>query len=522
MKNLAILFIFLFSFNIIIGQVQSVEELDSKFLNWHNKDYASTGVLGTSVDRAKELIKSNPKTEKKIIVAVIDSGVDIDHEDLKDNIWVNENEVPDNGIDDDGNGYIDDMHGWNFIGNSNGENIYYENLEYTRIVRENDPQNPDLADAKKRYNAELEERKEEKKILERFETVYNKAKSIIEDNVGVTVNSAKDLSAVNSTDPLVLGAIRFLQQRYSSGFTEEGWNEFVVRNDEYLKYRLNLDYEPRSITGDDPTDITDKFYGNPDVKGPRPNHGTSVSGVIGATVDNGVGINGIATNVQIMCLRSTPNGDERDKDVALSIYYAVDNGADIINMSFGKPFSPQKKFVDDAVKYAEQKGVLLIHGSGNASKDIDIYEVFPSDRFLDRSEATNWLNVGATSMDLGKEVVATFSNYGQKHVDIFAPGVDILSTDTSNTYSLSDGTSLSAPVVTGIAALVLSYYPDIEPAELIDILLVSSLTFTKPKKVFQPSNTGKKRPKSKFVELSKSGGIVNAYGALIEAQRRYD
>ena len=354
----------------------------------------------------------------------------------------------------------------------------------------------------------------------KFEKAYKKAKSIIKSNTGVSVNSADDLSSINSTNQQVLGAKRFLSERYASGFTEQGLENLINSNNEYINYFLNVDYNARTLVGDDPNDITDRIYGNPDVKGPRSNHGTSVAGIIAANRDNGVGINGIADNVKIMCIRSTPRGDERDKDVALGIYYAVDNGAHIINMSFGKEFSPQKRFVDEAVKYAEEKGVLIVHGSGNSGNNIDVKESFPSDRFLDGSEPTNWINVGASSLKLDLEVAAIFSNYGKAHVDVFAPGVDIISTDSSSTYSMHDGTSLSAPVVTGISALLLSYYPQLEPQELIEILMTSSFKFTKPKKVLQPTGSGEKRKKVKFTELSKSGGIVNAYNALIEAERK--
>lgn len=524
MKNILTILIAGFNLSCAIGQVRSVDKLDAKFLNWHHKDYELSGVVGTSVDKAYEYINSRSKEGKTkegktIVVAVIDSGVDIDHEDLKGQIWVNTDELPNNNIDDDGNGYVDDIYGWNFIGNNDGENIHYENLEYTRIVRQNDSENPNFLEAKTLYNSELAKRKKERENIESFEKRYNQAKSIIEAKTGIQVESNKDLVSINSSDEQVIGAKRFLQDRYASGFTEDGLKNLMNRNEEYLNYFLNISFEARSLTGDDPHDITDKFYGNPDVKGPRSDHGTSVAGIIAAIRNNNIGIDGIASNVKIMCLRSTPRGDERDKDVALSIYYAVDNGADIINMSFGKEFSPQKRFVDEAVKYAEQKGVLIIHGAGNSGDNIDSKESYPSDRYLDGTEATNWLNVGASSMDLNLEIAAVFSNFGKKHVDIFAPGVDIISTDSSSTYSMHSGTSLAAPVVTGIAALVLSYYPELEPDQLIDILLAGSFKFAKPKKVLIPSLTSEKRKKTRFTKLSKSGGIANAYNAMIEAEK---
>ncbi|MCV9387094.1 S8 family peptidase [Reichenbachiella ulvae] len=512
----AFILIPIFSF----AQANKVEDLDTTYLNWYNQDYEATGVLGASVDYAYDYLEKEQLVSTTVVVAVIDGGVDIDHEDLKERIWVNEDEIADNGIDDDENGYIDDMHGWNFIGNADGENVKYENLEYTRLVRENDANNPLLPRAQEMYDNELEKRRKERESLDGFIQVVEKTFWIIKTKTGVEIKTAEDLKRVQSEDPQVLAAKKFLQGRFDAGFTMELLDQLVEQNRDYLDYHLNQNFRPREIVGDNPNDWKDRGYGNPDVKGPRADHGTSVAGVIAAVRDNEIGINGIASDVEIMVVRSTPKGDERDKDVALAIYYAVDNGADIINMSFGKEFSPQKQFVDEAVRYAEQKGVLLIHTAGNNGLNIDQEPRYPTDEFLEGGYASNWLNVGASTLELNKELVAQFSNYGAEDVDIFAPGVNILSTDTLNTYSLHDGTSLAAPVVSGVAALVLSYYPDLQPLELIDILLSSSFQFKKPKKVYLPNLEAEKPSKVKFDELSTSGGVVNAYLALKEAQKR--
>ncbi|MEM7297953.1 MAG: S8 family serine peptidase [Bacteroidota bacterium] len=501
------------------SQVQDVKELDEKYLNWHNEDYASSSIVGTSVEKAYVEFLNSDSPRKTIIVAVIDSGVDIYHEDLEGKIWVNEDEIPDNNLDDDDNGYIDDVYGWNFIGNESGENVNYETLEYTRVLRTEEVGSPLYFKAKSLYDKEISKRKEEKKNLEGFEKVYYKAKDIIQISTKVEVTKLEDLSKVQSSNERVLSAKRFLKERYEMGFTEEVLEDLKTQNEEFLSYHLSLDFNPRSIVGDDPFEISDTKYGNPDVVGPRANHGTSVAGVIAANRNNDIGIQGIATDVKIMAIRSTPNGDERDKDVALAIKYAVDNGADVINMSFGKDLSPQKEFVDDAVRYAEEKGVLLIHSSGNSGKNIDTEESYPSGVFLDGQEAANWLCVGASDYELNEEVIAVFSNYGAKQVDIFAPGVNIVSLDTANSYSMNDGTSLSGPIVSGVAAIVLSVYPDLTPEEIIDILMNSAFTFKKPKKVLAPLSGSGKRKKTKFGELSRSG-IVNAYQALVEAEKQ--
>lgn len=494
----------------VCAQKSSVDKFDTKFVNWQNRDPEIDKVMGTGVDRVyKELLKDRaPK--KMVTVAVIDSGVDIDHEDLQGRIWTNEDEIPNNNIDDDHNGYVDDVHGWNFIGNKSGENISYENFEYTRIYKSGE--GPLYEKAKKLYEAELNKRNSEKNDLAKFEEIYFKAKSIIKTKTGVDVNSLKDLDGITDQDPQVLSAKRFLSSRYERGFEEKILSGLKQNNSDYLNKFLNPEFNPRAIVGDDPLNINDVAYGNGDVKGKRSDHGTSVTGVIAAMRDNNIGINGIATNVKIMCLRSTPRGDERDKDVALAIKYAVDNGADIINMSFGKALSPQKEFVDQAVKMAESKGVLIVHSAGNNGQNIDEEESYPSDRYLDGSKATNWITVGASGLTDDETVAARFSNYGQKHVDLFAPGKDIVSTDSTNTYNKNDGTSLAGPMVTGVAALVLSYYPDLKPQQLIRILIESCTKIER--KVLLPGQSGEDSKKVKFATLSVSGGVVNAYKAM--------
>jgi subtilisin family serine protease len=499
------------------AQTQNIRELDQKYLNWYNLDSQNDQILGTSVDKAYRDFLKERQPKKTIIVAVIDGGIDIDHVDLKDNIWVNEDEIPGNNIDDDQNGYIDDVHGWNFIGNSNGENIHYENLEYTRIIK-SAPGDPDFEKAKQYYEKELVKRKKEKENISNFERVYNEAKAIIKEQAGVNVTSPSDLSKISSSNPQVIKAKQFLESRYSQGLTEKSLIAYRRHVADYIEYYLNTEFSPRSIVGDDPSIIDHKVYGNADVKGPRADHGTGVAGVIAAVRDNNIGINGIAANVKIMCLRSTPSGDERDKDVALAIRYAADNGAHIINMSFGKDFSPQKKLVDEAVKHAEQKNVLLVHASGNDGQDLGMYPSYPSSKYLDGSEATNWITVGASSMTKGEETAAKFSNYNSKFVDIFAPGVNVISLDTTNSYNMNDGTSLAAPVVSGVAAVVLSYYPDLTPKQLIQILYKSSLKVGKLK-VLIPDLENPDRKKVKFNTLSESGGIVNAYEALKLAEK---
>ena len=446
--------------------------------------------------------------------------MDVTHPDFEGKIWVNEDEIPNNNVDDDNNGYIDDIHGWSYLGSTSGENINYENYEYVRILKKNDENHPMYNEAKTMYDEEYKKRKGDREYIQKLEENLSIAKNIIKENTSVEVNSKKDLEKVSSNVEQVQYAKEYLSKVYDTGFTEEGLASFKNRTEDFLKYYLNKNYNPRKTVGDDPLNIEDRNYGNPDVTGPASSHGTSVAGVIAANRDNGIGINGVATDVKIMALRVVPNGDERDKDIALAIRYAVDNGAEIINMSFGKKFSPEKKWVDEAVKYAEEHDVLLVHAAGNEGSNIDVDVKYPSNIYSDGTTATNWINVGASDATMDIEIAAVFSNYGKENVDVFAPGVNIISLDTNNTYDAHNGTSLAAPVVSGVAALLLSYYPDLTAKDLKSIITETSFKVSKPKKIYQPGLGKKKRTKVKFSELSNSGGVVNAYNALIEAEKR--
>jgi subtilisin family serine protease len=506
--------------NPICGQEKNIDDFKKENQNWFNKDFESDNILGASVDKTYESLLPQLKVKDTIVVAVIDGGVDIKHEELAGKIWINKKEIPNNGIDDDGNGYVDDVNGWNFIGSKSGENIHFENIEATRVMREHQNDSTYLK-AKRLYDTELSKSKNDSINIARFEANYQKAILIIKSNTGIVVKQAEDLNKITIyPNQSVKNAKLYLQSKYEKGFSEKDFNDMKEHNKESLKYFLNPNYNPRSLVGDNPGNINDRNYGNNDVTGPRPEHGTSVAGIIAANRNNSIGINGIASSVKIMPLRVVPEGDERDKDIALAIIYAVDNGARIINMSFGKQISPNKSFVDDALKYAEIHNVLVIHASGNDGLNIDKSESYPSGKFLNGYIASNWMNVGASNMHADKYLPAKFSNYGQKSVDIFAPGRGIVSLNPSNLYSMHSGTSVATPVVTGVAALLLSYFPELTPQELISILLEGSYKVQKPKKVIIPNLSDASVTKAKFNTLSKSGGIVNAYNAFIIATQR--
>jgi len=512
--NKIILTLEFFLFTLIL-QAQSNSLLTSINKNWYNKDLIENKLIGTSVDKSYKTILPNLQIKDTVVVAVIDVGVDINHEDLKGKIWINKNEIENNGIDDDNNGYIDDIHGWNFLGNSSGQNILHENYEFTRIVREN-KNDSNYVKAKKIYDLNLKIKKEDSVIYHTFYENCKKVKTFIYEKTGVKVNSYKDLISIDlEANPSIYNARKWLISKYKNGYTEDDLSNRIKNTAEHLNYHLNINYDPRNIINDDINNLNDHNYGNNDVKGPHSFHGTGVAGIIAANRNNNIGIDGIASNVKIMSLRIVPDGDERDKDIALAIIYAVDNGAKVINMSFGKSFSPNKSFVDSAVTYAEKHNVLLVHASGNDGINLDKFENYPSGYLLEGRYAENWISVGANEMRISKYLPADFSNYGKNNVDIFAPGKAIVSLDTSNTYSINSGTSFAAPVVSGIAALILSYYPDLKPNELKDILLKGAFKTKKSLKVYLPNRSSDENKKTYFDTLSKCGGIVNAYNSFL-------
>lgn len=506
--------------------------------NWFNLDPIADSVNGVSSERAyKELLKD--KSSTTVIVGVIDSGVDFEHEDLKNVMWVNPGEIAGNGIDDDKNGYIDDIHGWNFIGGKDGRNVDKDNLEMTRVVRRD----------KTKYYGKAEadfSSREEKQQLKDFQAAwdeYSKKKTADSTMLAKYSNMEKNVTALNTKVKATLGVdtVRLAQlEKYSTtDKTELSTIEIAKKNFAYnpdmsladlaelvkpaiehysnsVDFQLNTEFDPRSIVGDDYNNSSERYYGNADCKGPDSFHGTHVAGIIAASRNNGIGMDGIASNVRIMSVRCVPDGDERDKDVANAIRYATDNGAKIINMSFGKKYSWDKKAVDDAVKYAQSKGVLLIHAAGNDGANIDEEVHYPAKKFADKGEAENFMDVGALSWKRNDKIVAPFSNYGKKTVDIFSPGVDIYSTTPENTYRDASGTSMAAPVTAGVAAVLKSYYPTLTPAQIKKILVKSSIKSHKSDKVIKP---GTKDELVKFEKLSKNAGIVNMYEAIKMAEK---
>ncbi|MGB6153323.1 MAG: S8 family peptidase [Pricia sp.] len=490
---------------------------DTEKERWGHLDLIADTIPGMSVDKAyAEIIKN--KKGNKVIVAVLDSGVDLKHEDLKDVLWTNTDEKPGKKRDDDNNGYVDDVHGYNFLGES-----YNEQLEAARIVKLKLGDAATQAKAKALVDEKYAKAQQEMQRYAQMQQVVSDADAAVKKELGKDSYTKKDLAGIKTEDPAMQQNVGILTQMLTYGDSVddvlEQMGQGVTYYTDQVKYNYNVDFDGRKIVGDDPYDITDTGYGNgnPQSASEDESHGTHVAGIIAAKRDNGKGIDGIANNVEIMSIRAVPNGDEYDKDIALGIRYAVDNGAKIINGSFGKGFSPNAEWVYDAIKYAADNDVLFVHAAGNEGLDLDnpANANYPNDQTDNGAEISdNVITVGALAPDYGGEMLASFSNFGKNNVDVFAPGDEIYSTMPGNDYEFQGGTSMAAPAVAGVAALVRSYYPKLTASQVKHILMDSGLA---PKaKVVLGGDASKT---AKFNEISTSGNIVNAYNALIMASK---
>ena len=566
----------LFSFG-VFGQSKNVQ-LPA---NWYNLDLAESGYFGISTEKAYRELLTGKQAKQTVVVAVIDGGVDTKHPDLQGVLWTNQKEIPGNGIDDDQNGYVDDIHGWNFIGSKKG-NLEFDNLELVRLLRIYTPKYQSTTNITPLDSNQKEEYRLYKKMVGDFGKKYEDASNTF--SVLLAINKVLDSAAKTSkkATPSYEDVERYkaddeveeqVKNIIRKGAKEDGSFEKFYKSikdgykqyDAMLKYNLNPKYDMRAeLVGDDYKNSNDRNYGNNDVKGPDAFHGTHVSGIIGADRTNSLGIMGVANHVKIMAIRVVPTGDERDKDVANGIRYAVDNGAKVINMSFGKAYKWDKKVVDEAVKYAEEKGVLLVHAAGNDNQNNDIEENFPN-KYFDGKEANdykeankvavkpdfvpptktnqvngmgmrpmvgkstgtkpiavdtakfklphanNWIEVGASAYKDDENLKASFSNYGKFNVDVFAPGFLINSTVPEGKYEDADGTSMASPVVSGLAALILSYYPKLTPVQVREIIMKSVSKV--PHKIKYKNEKGE-NVRVLFSDICVSGGIVNAYNAI--------
>jgi subtilisin family serine protease len=530
-------------FTFLNAKTFSQSSIASDDKSWHLNDKNESGIYGISLEKAyNELLKNiNPK--KKVIVAIIDSGVDTLHEDLKSVLWKNKKEIPGNNVDDDKNGFTDDIYGWNFLGGKDGRNVTKDSYEGARIYYnlkskfENKPINEttlssdDLIEFRnyKKTKSQIESQAKEASmyvmILKDIVAKLPYTDSVLQKEMNKAEFTGDELEVFKPQTAEGIKAKASLLGLYQQTRQMEMSNTRLVNelmsfyDGQKTKFEL-LEKGPenyrQNIVKDNYNDPLDRYYGNNDVMATGADHGTHVAGIIGAIRTNKIGMSGVANNVELMILRAVPDGDEHDKDIANAIRYAVDNGAWVINMSFGKSFSPEKKWVDEAVKYAESKNVLLVHAAGNDSKNIDTEDNFPSGNLDDDTlrSFSNWITVGASGSTIDG-LAAGFSNYGKREVDVFAPGVEIYSTlPGGNKYGKQDGTSMASPVVAGLAALLLSYYPELSAIQIKQIIEESAYRIT-DEKIVKP---GTENEKVNLNDLSKTGGIVNAYNAIKLAQ----
>lgn len=523
------------------NQEISQEELDKR--NWFHSDFSKTGIYGVGTNSALEFLKSKglkPKTT--IVVGVIDSGVQIDHEDLKNEIWVNPKEKAGNGKDDDNNGYIDDIYGWDFCADANGVDYNEDTYEATRVVVMYKP----LFDSGDKYKdvenmkkmpAEYQTYLRARKIwAEKYYSAKNKEGKVDEQAIEI-INFLEELKVYSNDIKLTLESIKNLPTNTEEEINNNERLAFLISNNEsfsnmtmseiieeakeelgvnqtespILKYAYNKNYDPTKGK------INIKGYGNNEVEGPDALHGTHVAGIIGATRDNGIGMDGVAGGlVKIMSVRAVPDGDERDEDIANAIRYAVDNGAKIINMSFGKAFSPNKELVYEAIKYADSKGVLMFHAAGNDNKDLDWNYNYPSN-YKDGemvSFTKNYITVGASTR-YPENLKASFSNFGTIKVDIFAPGTEIYAPIPDQKYRYLQGTSMASPVAAGCAALLWSYFPELT-AEQVKEILFETVNISHVK-----VNVGSEKDPKDFSTLSATGGVIDINKAVRLAYDRY-
>ena len=519
MKKLFFLAIFIFGFSCsspkFINDYSSLKSYDKSSItskidlnNWHNLDPEIDSIPGTSVERAHNELLKGLKGEK-VIVAVIDTGLDIDHKSLSNNIWINKDEKI-NGKDDDENGYIDDINGWNYLGSA-----YNETRDMTRILRDKKINNRKYNLVEEEINKEVKKSNEQLYILNYYIQILEESKELLSKYLNDDKFSVEDVNNIKNEDEKLIRAKNIYVDFDSYGYTKEYLNEGIEQYNDFINYHFNIDFNGRT-TNDDIYDLNDTNYGDANINNIKDSesHSTHVSGIISGDRENKSGNKGINNLVEIMALRAIPNGDEYDKDVARAIRYAVDNGAKVINGSFGKYFSSNPEWVIDAIRYASENNVLVIAAAGNESKDLDSLsnDNYPNDQFFNKDEFSDtFIKVGASSINLNENFTAYFSNYGKINVDIFAPGVDIYSSMPSNKYKSQSGTSMASPVVAGIASLIFSYFPKLSAKKVKEIILESGIDID-----LNIENLGDNKH---FKEYSKSGKLVNAYNALILASR---
>lgn len=563
MKKYLLLFVTGLCFSAVEAQLVRQEAQTPKKqsdLDWYNCSFDQDGVYGAEVNKAYEFLKEK-KIKKRPVVALIGTGLDVEHEDLKQAVWVNPKEKA-NGKDDDKNGLVDDINGWNFLGGKDGrvmETITREgdreffrlkdkyadyitsNGEFFKIIDGKRtlvpaPENlseyvyyktrvlPESEIAKKyggwqigyvireygdKFKSELETKYPGQKITkEQFQTCYdpNGPVDTLRDiaftliALGFQVYKTEDLSVVYEN--FVMTAVERAEVEYMNVLKRYG-------ND-----------GREDVIGDNYLDIKDTRYGNNVLLTSDAALGTMQAGVIGARRGNARGGDGIMDQARIMALRvMAGKGEPYLKDMALAIRYAVDHQADVIVLPQQNTLYPemQKKWMEEAIRYAEDEDVLVIVPAWELSLDLSKQLFFPNRWMTDGKELTN-LMVVASSDKYGNPSMN--SNYGAKELDLYAPGVSVYAAYTGDTYQTGTGMGLASASVAGVAALIKAYYPNLTGSQIRDILL-ASVTSRKGVEVEKGIEVGGKKTQDLFLfdDLCLSGGILNAYQAVVAASK---
>jgi subtilisin family serine protease len=536
--------------------------------NWHHLA-PEDGVFGAAIERAHAAARESGlrPARRPITIALIGGGIDISHKAISDIIWVNRRERRINGRDNDRNGWIDDRHGWNFLGNDTMTINSLSTMGDREFLRLKDKYNHFLfvedgiaymfddelgALVETEPPADMEEFEYFLRVVTESELAETNrgvmlAKAVVwyireighsmrmayPERVLTRTDFGEFVRAQQSTTAMQDALFAFIDLMFMSANTED-WNtmaafadtEFIpiqeLRHERAMARRFPRE---RELIGDDPNDLNDKGYGNNNLLANNALRNTMIAGIIGAGGGQSE-IRGITNNVQIMTLRIEADfGEPYMKDMALAIRYAVEQGADIIQLGATNRLFPrhQSHWVEEALRYAEQRNVLVVIPVRDLSSNLDDFPFYPN-RNLSTGTLSNIITVAASD-SLGNPFL--WANFSETELDIFAPGVEIKSAMPGNRYAIDSGSAYAAAMVTGVAAFIKNYFPQITPAQMRQLLIdtVTDRSDAEVEKQYR-ATAGSMRGRIAtdlflFSDLCVSGGILNAERAIKEAGRRF-
>lgn len=539
---------------------QNEEQKKQADLDWYNCSFDKDGVYGAEVNKAYDFLKGK-KIKKRPVVALIGSGMDIEHEDLKQAIWVNPKEKAD-GKDNDKNGLVDDINGWNFLGGKDGQVMEATMREGDReFLRLKDKYADYIFDGKN-YNKVIDGKLTKVADPENIEEYnYYRNQVLPESPMAGTYSGwqltyilkayadkfdqmmkerfpGKELTEADFSicyDPKAprdsLSEVSFMMCAMGFGvYKTDKWETVYagIKSGAQIE-QAKAEYERKvgqfgadgrkDIIGDNYLDINYNKYGNNVLLTADAAIGTMEAGIIVAKRENGLGGNGIMDQAEIMTLRVAANGEPYLKDIALAIRYAVDHQADIIMLPVQNTLYPedQKKWISEALEYAESKGVFCITPAWEGAQDLAVETYYPNRWMTGKKELTNLMVVCSSDKNGNPSMN---SNYGAKEVDLYAPGMEIYSTYTGDTYQSGTGLGLAAATTVGVAALIKAYYPHLTGTQIRNILL-ETVTSRKDAEVEKGIIVDGKPTQDLFLfgDLCLSGGIINAYQAVVAADK---